>query len=67
MTEPQVWTLIGIFAGGMLATATLISTLFLRIMQNGFDGIGKEFENVRKEFTSVRTEFSSEFSGVRTG
>ena len=60
MTEPQVWTLIGVFAAGMFGTITLISTMFLRMMQNGFDGVRKEFEGVRKEigseFASVRTE-----------
>ena len=52
MTEPQVWTLIGVFAAGMFGTITLISTMFLRMVQNGFD--------------SMRTEFSSEFASVRT-
>ena len=63
MTEPQVWTLIGVFAAGMFGTITLISTMFLRMMQNGFDGVRKEF---RSEFASVRTEFRSEFASVRT-
>ena len=52
MTEPQVWTLIGVFAAGMFGTITLISTMFLRTMQNGF--------------ASVRTEMRSEFANVRT-
>lgn len=51
-TEPQVWTLIGVFAAGMFGTITLISTMFLRTMQNGF--------------ASVRTEMRSEFANVRT-
>ncbi|MFJ6532864.1 hypothetical protein [Microbacterium sp. NPDC091662] len=70
MTEPQVWTLIGVFAAGMFGTITLISTMFLRMMQNGFDGVRKEFEGVRtefgNEFASARTEFRSEFASVRT-
>ena len=37
MTEPQVWTLIGVFAAGMFGTITLISTMFLRTMQNEFE------------------------------
>jgi len=63
MTEPQVWTLIGVFAAGMFGTITLISTMFLRTMQNGFDGVRTEMRN---EFASVRTEFRSEFASVRT-
>ncbi len=63
MTEPQTWTLIGVFAAGMLGTITLISSMFARMMQNGFDGVRKE---IHSEFASVRTEFRSEFAGVRT-
>ena len=63
MTEPQVWTLIGVFAAGMFGTITLISTMFLRTMQNGFDGVRTEMRN---EFASVRTEFRNEFASVRT-
>ena len=63
MTEPQVWTLIGVFAVGMFGTITLISTMFLRTMQNGFDAVRTEMRN---EFASVRTETGSEFAGVRT-
>lgn len=63
MTEPQVWTLIGVFTAGMFGTITLISTMFLRTMQNGFDGVRTEMRN---EFASVRTEFRNEFASVRT-
>ncbi|MGD2202792.1 hypothetical protein [Microbacterium maritypicum] len=63
MTEPQVWTLIGVFAAGMFGTITLISTMFLRTMQNGFDGVRTEMRN---EFASVRTEMRNEFANVRT-
>lgn len=74
MTEPQVWTLIGVFAAAMFGTLTLMSTMFLRTMQNGFDGVRTELKNefasvrteFRNEFASVRTESGSEFSGVRT-
>jgi hypothetical protein len=63
MTEPQVWTLIGVFAAGMFGTITLISTMFLRTMQNGFDGVRTEMRN---EFASVRTEMRNEFTNVRS-
>jgi hypothetical protein len=62
MTEPQVWTLIGVFAAAMFGTMTLMSTMFLRTMQNGFDSVRTEF---RTEFDSVRTEFRNEFASVR--
>lgn len=63
MTEPQVWTLIGVCAAGMFGTITLISTMFLRTMQNEFESVRTE---VRNEFASVRTEMRSEFAHVRT-
>ena len=59
MNEPQIWTLIAVFAAGMFGTITLVSTLFARMMQNGFD-------SVRTEIGSVRTEMASEFGSVRT-
>ena len=62
MNEPQIWTLIGVFAAGMFGTITLMSTMFVRMMQNGFDSVRKEFKS---EFASVRTEFRSEFANVR--
>lgn len=63
MTEPQVWTLIGVVAAGMFGAITLISTMFLRTMQNEFESVRTE---VRNEFASVRTEMRSEFAHVRT-
>ncbi len=62
MTEPQVWTLIGVFAAGMFGTITLISTMFLRGMQDGFDSMRREFSS---EFASVRAEARGEFATVR--
>lgn len=52
MSEPQVWTLIGVFATGMLGTLALMSTMFVRIL--------------RAEIGSVRTELSAAISSVRT-
>ncbi|MDQ0728068.1 hypothetical protein [Microbacterium sp. W4I20] len=63
MNEPQIWTLIGVFAAGMFGTITLMSTMFVRMMQNGFDSVRTEFKS---EFASVRTEFRSELASVRT-
>lgn len=51
MTEPQVWTLIGVFATGLFGMMTLISTMFVRIL--------------RTEIGSVRTEIRTEIGSVR--
>lgn len=50
MTEPQVWTLIGVFAAALFGMMTLISTMFVRI--------------IRTEIGSLRNEMSAEFRGV---
>lgn len=59
MTEPQIWTLIGVFAAGMLGTITLIATMFVRMLQNGFDGVDKRI-------AGVRSEIATEFAAVRS-
>lgn len=70
MNEPQVWTLIGVFAAGMYGTITVIVTMFTRIMRTEFDSVHKEIGSVRSdlriEIGSVRKEMSSEFASVRT-
>lgn len=59
MDEPQVWTLIGVFAAGMCGTITLVVTMFAHIMKT-------EFTSVRIEIASVRTEMTLGFEAVRT-
>ncbi|PRB12054.1 hypothetical protein [Microbacterium sp. MYb62] len=55
MTEPQVWTLIGVFAAGMFGTMTLMSTMLLRSMQNGFEGMRAEFgSGIESARTDIR-------------
>ncbi len=52
MNEPQVWTLIGIFASALFGIMTLMSTVFVRI--------------VRSEIGGLRTEIKSELEGLRS-
>ena len=52
MNEPQVWTLIGVFATGMCGTIALVATMFVRIVRS-------EFAIVRTEFAMVRTEIKA--------
>lgn len=66
MNEPQVWTLIGVFAAGMFGTITLISTMFLRMMHDGFASVRTEIAGVRTEIAGVRNEVAGEFASVRT-
>ena len=51
VNEPQVWTLIGVFAATLFGVLTLMSTMFLRA--------------VRVEIGSVRTELRSGLGELR--
>ncbi|MFB4350542.1 hypothetical protein [Microbacterium sp. CR_7] len=70
MNEPQVWTLIGVFAAGMCGTITLVVTMFAHIMKTEFASVrnefSSEFASVRTEIASVRTEMALGFEAVRT-
>ncbi|MBY6062048.1 hypothetical protein [Microbacterium esteraromaticum] len=61
MTEPQVWTLIGVFAAGLFGMLTLMSTKFVRVVRTEIDSVRTE---MRSEIGSVRTEMRAGFDGV---
>ncbi|MFT3797614.1 hypothetical protein [Microbacterium sp.] len=42
MTEPQVWTLIGVFAAAMFGMITIVSTLFVGIVRAEIGGVRAE-------------------------
>lgn len=42
VTEPQVWTLIGVFAAALVGILTLMSTLFLRVIRSEIGGLRGE-------------------------
>lgn len=50
MTEPQVWTMIGVFSALMFGMLTLVSTLFVRV--------------VRTEIAGLRSELLGEMRGL---
>ncbi|MDR2320612.1 MAG: hypothetical protein LBE60_03065 [Microbacterium sp.] len=52
MNEPQVWTLIGVFAAGMFGMITIITTMFTRV--------------VRSEIQSLRVELKGDIAELRT-
>lgn len=39
MTEPQVWTLIGVFAAVMFGMITIVSTLFVNVVRSEIRGL----------------------------
>ena len=57
VTEPQVWTMIGLMAGVFFGTMTLISTMFTRVVRSEIGGLRGEM-NARFDAVEIR------FNGV---
>lgn len=55
MTEPQIWTLIGVFAAIMLGGFTLSTGLLTRVIRSGFDAVDAKFDAVDAKFDAVNT------------
>ena len=70
MNEPQVWTLIGVFAAGLFGMLTLMSTMFIRIVRTEIGSVRSELglvhTHLSAEIASVRTELRTEIASVRT-
>ncbi|WP_244972600.1 hypothetical protein [Paramicrobacterium fandaimingii] len=62
MTEPQVWTLIGVFAVALFGMLTLMSTMFIRILRAEISGLRREMLG---EISGLRYEMLGEISGLR--
>ncbi|HEY5221527.1 MAG TPA: hypothetical protein VIJ18_00530 [Microbacteriaceae bacterium] len=57
MTEPQVWTLIGVFAAAVFGMITVVSTLFVRVIRSEIGGL-------RGEIGGLRGEMNARFEAV---
>ena len=57
MNEPQVWTLIGVFAASTFAMMGLMSTLFVNV-------INAKFERVDEQFARVDATMNARFDGL---
>ncbi|PZQ91981.1 MAG: hypothetical protein DI534_03315 [Leifsonia xyli] len=53
MNEPQIWTLIGVFAGVMLGGFTLSTGLLTRVIRSGFEAVDAKFAAVDARFEAV--------------
>ncbi|GAA3731493.1 hypothetical protein GCM10022239_05110 [Leifsonia bigeumensis] len=52
MTEPQVWTMIGVFTALMFGMLTIVSTLFIRVVRSEISGIRGEIGGLRAEMNA---------------
>jgi hypothetical protein len=68
LTEPQVWTLIGVFAAIMLGAMTLMTTLIMRSITVAIDGVRREmiarFEAVEYRFQAMDAKFEGRFDAM---
>lgn len=62
MNEPQVWTLIGVFAAGLFGMLTIMSTMFVRILRSEIGGLGSE---LRGEMGAMRVELKADVASLR--
>jgi len=56
MNEPQVWTLIGVFAAGMFGMITVVSTMFVRVVRGEISGLRAE---IKGDIAELRSEIRS--------
>ena len=52
MTEPQVWTLIGVFAAGLFGMLTLMSTMFLNVIKAEIGGLRGEMSALESRLSA---------------
>lgn len=64
MTEPQVWTLIGVFAAVMLGGMTLMTTLLARTMTAKFEAVDARFDALRTEMNARFDTMEVKFAGL---
>lgn len=69
MDDPQIWTLIGVFAAAVLGGMTLMTTLIMRATTSAIDGLRGEmtgrFDGVGAEMNGLRGEMNGRFDAVR--
>lgn len=76
MNEPQVWTLIGVFAASTFAMMGLMSTVFVNVINSKFERVDEQFarvdatmnarlEGLHGEMGGLRGEMNPWFEGLR--
>jgi hypothetical protein len=55
VTEPQVWTMIGVFTALMFGMLTIVSTLFVRVIRSEIGGLRGEM-NARFDAVHARMD-----------
>lgn len=66
VTEPQVWTMIGLMAAVFFGTMTLISTMFTRVVRSEIGGLRGEIGGLRGEIGGLKGEMNARFDAVNS-
>jgi hypothetical protein len=70
VTEPQVWTMIGVFTALMFGMLTVVSTLFVRVVRSEIGGVRAELVGTRGELEGqiggLRGEMNASIGGLRS-
>lgn len=53
MTDPQAWTLIGVFSAAMLGGLTLVTTMLSRVIRAEIGGLHARIDGLEKRFDHV--------------
>ena len=53
MTEPQVWTLIGVFATALFGMLTLMSTMFVRFINAKFETLEVKIDHLDRDVQAI--------------
>lgn len=59
LTQPQAWTLIGVFATTTIALVGLITGAFMKMVKAGFDSIEAKFEGIDARFDALDAKFDA--------
>ncbi len=53
MSEPQVWTLIGVFAAAMFGMITVVSTLFVHVVRSEIGKLDTKLDNLDRDVQAL--------------
>lgn len=53
MNEPQVWTLIGVFAAALFGMITLISTMFVHIVRTEIRSVHQRIDRLDADVSAL--------------
>lgn len=53
MTEPQVWTIIAVFAALMFGMLTIVSTLFVHVVKAEVGKLGVRMDNLDRDVQAL--------------